>query len=133
MCQALMKAVRGGDLQQENVWLLEKMLTIFERHNDWLYGHSMLVQVSFYGFLRLMADHCGAEYVVARARTSTLTIARAPSLSFHAPFCSHQPSPLLSLSLAGFLFFEFDTQFSSPCVCMYVCAAVYIACRLPMH
>ena len=62
VCEALMKAVRGGDLQQENIWLLEKLLTIFERHNEWLYGHSMLVQVSFYGFLRLMADHCSAEY-----------------------------------------------------------------------
>jgi len=57
LCLALLRQARGGDVTQENLFLLDNLLELLQRHHDWLDRTPQLVATAAYSYLRLLADH----------------------------------------------------------------------------
>lgn len=74
LCSVLLRQISGGDISQKNLWLINNMLDIFEKHRNWLLNNSMLVPLVCYTFLRLIPDHTRQLFDSIREREISLCI-----------------------------------------------------------
>ncbi|KAJ2017083.1 Integrator complex subunit 3 [Coemansia sp. S680] len=67
---SLTRQMRGGDVTQPNIWLIQQMLNLLESNYEWLVAHSAVVATSAYAFGRLTLD-LGARSVPPELRNQS--------------------------------------------------------------
>ncbi|KAJ2443970.1 hypothetical protein GGF42_006464, partial [Coemansia sp. RSA 2424] len=70
----LTRQMRGGDVSQPNLWLVQQVLTLLESNYEWMIAHPQVVATAAYAFGRLTLDLGGTRTELLRAQCGALVV-----------------------------------------------------------